>query len=197
MMKKKLLFAATAILPSLPAFADGPTPSAERNWYVEGYGGAAFAPDLSYGTGEFEMENGYNVGGAIGRHLNENWDVEIDVFYAELGYKGFETNINGLSVMFDVIYNFKTGWAIDPYVGGGLGTTRVQYDGENQFPAFTGEEWLVGYQLMGGLIFEVNETLDFFAEYRWHDVTSDAEIENIDDIEYMSHNISAGIRLNF
>jgi opacity protein-like surface antigen len=225
MMKKLLLSsAAAALLLAAPVYADGgpvpeptppapppepapepeyapepapPPPPAESRWYVEGYGGVSFAPDLNYGCCVFEMETGYNFGGAMGAHLSPWWDLEIDVFYANVGYEGFETSLSGLSVMLDLIYNFNTGWAVDPYLGAGLGVTRVRYDGEDQFPAFTGEEWRFGFQFMGGLMFELSESTGLFAEYRYHDVDGDATIEGVEDIEYRTHNVSAGLRFNF
>ncbi|MFP3942710.1 MAG: outer membrane protein [Alphaproteobacteria bacterium] len=226
-IKKLLLSSAAGLLLAAPAFADGgpvpepapptppaepapepepepepappppPPPADEEQFYIEGFGGVSFARDLSYGAAKFEMDTGWNAGGALGAHLNEHWDLEVDVFYSELGYEGFETSISGLSVMLDLLYNFNTGWVVDPYVGAGFGVTRVRYDGANQFPTFTGQEWAFGYQFMGGLMYEVTPIVDLFAEYRFHDIGGDVEIKGVPNIDYETHNISAGIRLNF
>jgi len=232
-LNKLLLPAAAALLLAGPALADGgpvpepppppppaepapepepappppPAPAAfEPSIYVEGEGGVAFAGNLNYGCCEFEMETGYNAGGAFGVHVSPNWDVEMEGFFARMGYGGcaticndtdFETHLSGLSAMVNVIYNFDMGWGVDPYIGVGAGATRIHYDGGEQFPIFTGSDWNFGYQVMAGGMMDITEHVGLFMEYRFHDVTKDATIVGVPNIEYRSHNVSLGVQLTF
>jgi opacity protein-like surface antigen len=182
-------------MPEEPAPEPAPAP-AETMWYAEAYMGASYADELAYGCCDFPMEIGLNGGGAIGGHLTPNVDLEVDVFYSVMGYEGFDTSISGLSFMFNALYNFDTGAFVDPYFGAGIGVTRVRYDGADQFPAFTGHDWQAGYQGMAGLMFHL-DAVDLFIEYRYSGVFNDSTIEGVGNIEYQSHNGSAGFRLNF
>jgi opacity protein-like surface antigen len=179
-----------------------PPPPAESRWYIEGYGGVTFVDELNWtGFGspptDYSMDTGYNFGGAIGAHLSPWWDLEVDVFYATMGYECCDTDVSGLSVMLDLIYNFNTGWAVDPYLGAGMGVTRVHYDGIG-WNGVEGSEWRFGFQFMGGLMFEISESIGLFAEYRYHDVDGDADVApQVSEVEWRSHNASAGLRFNF
>jgi len=200
-----LVFTGSALADGGPVAEPPPPPAPaafERSVYIEAEGGIAFASDLFWsppaGFGAtWVMDTGYNVGGAFGVHLSPNWDVEIEGFYANVGYEVSDSNISGLSAMVNVLYNFDTGWGIDPYLGAGLGATRVYYDRQIAPVGWSGGDWGFGYQVMGGVMMHVSPSLGIFVEYRFHDVTSDAEIPSGVIAEYQTHNVSGGVQFTF
>lgn len=165
--------------------------------YIEAYGGLSLSDDLSYGCCDFETDEKYNLGGTLGAHVAPRWSVELDVFHAQLDYVGYTSNISSLSVMVNVIHTFNQVGPLHPYVGVGLGATEVNYDGADQFPAFSGEEWTEGYQLMVGGRKQINSELSIFGEYRYNDIFDSVTIKSADNIDIHSHNFSIGLRYDF
>ena len=186
-MKKIILAAALMLGLSTTAFA--------QQYYVEGFGGATFAPDLEYGCCEFEMDNGFNVGGSFGTNVN-GFDVEGEIFYSRSDYADYDTNINGLALMVNVLYGFPIANTVEGYVGGGIGGVKVEYDGENDFPSFTGDDWVFGWQLIGGVMYPLANNVSLFGEYRYQQA-SDADIQGVSNVEYRGHHLSIGVRAAF
>ncbi len=174
--------------------------------YVEALVGYSDSESVSYGCCDFEIETGSNFGATLGYELHGGWALEVETLYAHLEYGGcvtvcaetdFQSSVNGLSIMANLVYEFDTDWFADPYVGVGLGATRIEYDGAQQFPAYSGEEWTEGYQIMIGGIRQVSERMSVFAEYRRNDVFSGVMIKTVDNIDIQSDSFSVGARLDF
>ena len=184
---KKVIFAAALMLGlSSTAFAN--------QYYLEGFGGLTVNPDLGYDDSDFEMDTGYNVGGAFGTTVNE-FDVEGEIFYTESDYEGYNSNVNALSVMVNLVYGFPVANTVEGYVGAGLGGVNVEYDGGSNFSSFTGDEWVFGGQIFGGILVPVGENISLFGEYRYQHA-ADAEIQGL-DVEYRGHHFSVGVRATF
>jgi len=191
-MSVKSLFLSAAAVLALAVPATAGEPGASR-YYVEGAGGVAFSGDVQVNGTDGEVDTGWNVGGAAGMYVTPNLGVELDVFYNDRAAACCsDDKINALSFMVDAVYGFNPDGFVNPYLGVGLGTVRVEgVDGSN-----SESDWKFGYQAMAGVMLNVSETVGVFAEYRFHDAVGDAEVLGV-DLGYNSHNASAGLRLNF
>lgn len=171
-------------------------PAKVSNYYFEVLGGASFSPDLDYDGSDFEMDSGHNYGASFGKSITDRLDVEVEAFYTESGYKGFDTNVNSLALNLNVIYNFPVSEKFTPYLGAGIGATLGEYDGEDQFPTFTGDEWRAGFNAVAGVRYLLTEKLDLFAELRYSDTFGDIKAASA-NLETKSYDVSLGLRFKF
>ncbi|MFP4003768.1 MAG: porin family protein [Alphaproteobacteria bacterium] len=186
-VRNLFLSAAAVFVLAVPAAASAP-----GGFYAEAAGGVTFT-DLEINGFDEDMETGWNIGGAVGTHVTPNLAAELDIFYNDAGLECCSgESLNTLSFMLDAIYGFNPDGFVNPYLGAGVGTVRLEgVDG-----SFSDSDWKFGYQAMAGLLLNVSQTVGVFAEYRFHDAVGDADIFNV-DVGYQSHNASAGIRVNF
>lgn len=182
----------------LGALAAAPVAQADIVDFAKVSAGLTMSPDLGYGpTNTYEMENGLNVGGEFGWELNGiadgNFSVGIDLFYTSQDYTGFQTSLESFSVMVNGTYICSYFTSVRPYAGIGFGMVDVHYDGDTQFPTFSGSELVFGYQAQLGLLIPIATDLDLSVGYRYQGA-SDADIQ-ARDVEYQSHSASIGIRV--
>jgi opacity protein-like surface antigen len=188
-----LVSSAFAGEPTAPVTEDAGLSLAGLPFYVEVFGGTTSTPNLSYSSTDYNMDTGYNVGGAVGTALNQRVDVEFEAFYAETSYKSYDDRLSNLSLMFNVFYNQPLIANIVGYVGAGAGPTQVKYSTSSDSNA----DWTFAYQLIAGVRYPVTENIDIFAEYRFSDLTTDAELFGDTDVEFTSRNVSIGARYKF
>lgn len=184
-MKKLLLAAAAALALAPAALASDGAPGA---WYIKGQGGLVWEPDLGFGGADFEMDQGYNLGAAIGTNLTPNLALEGDLFYTSSEYSCCGTDLSALSLMPALIYTFDTNSQIRPFLGAGIGAVNVMYDGPPN-----GEEWAFGYQLLGGVAVPISDRVDFFAQYRWQQA-NDVDFPFAGGVEYRANAVSVGLK---
>jgi opacity protein-like surface antigen len=180
--------AVAAIVVSQQAHADG--------MYVSIFGGADFQADESdrLGTVPFidydsDSDTGFALGGAIGAGL-DNWAkglrAELEVSYRRRGL-GFdfitsgthshtgvvEANQSSFAIMANAWYDIDMGWKVTPYVGGGIGWARSQFEAHVSNSNFTqttddvnsGFAWQLGV----GLNYQVDAGVDVGLGYRYVD----------------------------
>jgi opacity protein-like surface antigen len=117
------------------------------NWYVGVAGGLNFMQTSTSGGVVSEMDDGWSGTVSLGFRPYVNGSV-FDNVRLELAatYAAASSNINGLessalSPMLNVYYDFRRGATVRPYIGAGLGMTRVEYEDDNQyFAGFLQEE---------------------------------------------------------
>ncbi len=153
-------------------------------WYVKGFGGATFLQDsdvdlFSGGSrvarGDIEFDTGYTAGAAVGADLSPNFALELEYAYRRADVDRFRvegTDLDGGSgrsdsFMLNALYSFDglgaTGqWR--PYVGGGVGTTRIRIDVEDDTYE---RDWVLGYQLIGGVAYDITPNWSLNGEVRW------------------------------
>jgi OmpA-OmpF porin, OOP family len=189
-MSVKNLFLSTAAVFVLAAPAAA---SQAGGFYAEAAGGVTFGTDIEIDGFDADMETGWNIGGAVGTHITPNLAAELDIFYNDRGLECCsDDSLNTLSFMANAIYGFNPDGFMNPYLGAGIGTVRVEgVDGGG-----SDSDWKFGYQVMAGVLLNVNKAFGVFAEYRFHDAVGDAELFG-SDVSYHSHNMSGGIRVNF
>ena len=173
----------------------GKEPVSCNQYYFEFFGGISFPPDLEYNGIEYPLDEGYNVGAAVGFALNDKVDLEFEVFYDDTEYTGFGDSISNLALMFNAFYNIPLTQKLTGYVGAGVGAFDVSYDNCPQ-TTIPGNEWLLGYQFIGGVRYAITDCIDVFTEYRYLAGGNETYIGGVEE-EYRSNDVSAGVRFNF
>lgn len=188
-MKKFALAAAFAVVFIVPVKADVVD-------YAELYGGVTQDPDLGAPPpNEFEMDVGFNVGGALGWNLSPLFSVEVDFFYTDSDFKGFDESVESFSAMVNGFYHIDMGSSWRPYVGAGAGVVQVKETDRVLNDSDT--DSVFGYQAMVGVLRNVDNNIDWLVEYRYQGA-EDATVSVPTPFtqEYSSHNLSTGFRIN-
>jgi opacity protein-like surface antigen len=128
--------------------------------------------------GSIDYDTGYLLGAAVGYAVTPNVAVELEYAYRNadatlresLSLPGedkqnFSENgtVTSNAVMVNGLYRFDpmgAAGAVQPYLGGGIGGVKVDFDGDK-----TGTEF--AYQLMGGVSYALNPNWSLYGEARW------------------------------
>jgi len=160
-----------------------------RDYYVEFHLGQslngedslqAMAGDLPAGTAEVDYETGFHSGFAVGKRFGERWRLEGEYLYRtdELGFAEFsdgtlfeEGDYSSVVVSANAYYDFPDLLKESPrdlyfYLGAGLGWVQeVDIDFESgEEISFESDDF--GYQLIGGLRWEITPRWSLDFEYR-------------------------------
>lgn len=179
-MKKLVAAAVLAAFAAVPAQADVLD-------YAELIGGVTQSPDLEFGGFDYEMEPGFNVGGSFGWNFG-NVAVGADFFFTSANYDGYSTSLESFSTLVTATYFFDMG-GCRPYIGAGVGGIHVAYVDTDPSDA----EWAFGYQGHAGVAIAIDNKLDLVIGYRYQGA-EDVTLYTSTEVEYQSHNLSAGLR---
>ncbi len=108
-------------------------------------------------------------------------------------------DVDAYSGIANVFYDFNVGGGIEPYIGGGLGMTRVSLSGVGPFGAqsINDDDWGLAVQAGAGLAIPLNNRLKFTADYRFMSVRgleyTTSGGTNV-DAEYDDHAVFIGLR---
>ena len=182
--------------------------SAVRGWYLSGNIGIhhPMDSDLS-GTGvssSAEIDQGLAGLAAFGFDFGEHWRAEFETGYRESDLD----NISGtaatgdaeaLSGIANVFYDFNLGGGIEPYLGAGLGMTRVSLDGASPIggSSITDDDWGFALQAGAGLAIPLNRRLKLTADYRYmsvRDLNYTSAAGTSIDADYDDHAVFIGLR---
>lgn len=169
--------------PERTASSNHPTP-ADGPWHLSASFGGGWAMDSEFAD-SLDNLDAFSLGGvfslALERRLSRRWalaleaawrqnDLEVLDFGDPLGEFGASGEVKSTSLSVNGIYQFRPEQAIRPYLGFGVGLTRISLD------AITlGEQYLddkdtaPAFQLIGGANIAMTDRLDFLAEIRtWY-----------------------------
>ncbi|WP_322888914.1 MULTISPECIES: outer membrane beta-barrel protein [unclassified Yoonia] len=166
-----------------------------QSFSYEFYLGAAIdltADGLEYTDVDYPLDNGSAFG--LGAYTDQFGGVELglDLMVTDRRYTDFESGLKSVSLMAMGRYpvaRFATG---DAYVGAGLGAIRVEYDGADFAPAFTGDEITAGGQISLGTRFGLG-TGQGFVEFKYQTAFDTVEIVG-ETIEYNTSALVVGYR---
>ncbi len=187
-----------------------------EGFYASGYGGLNLAlisdvDDSRQGIDEISYDPGFVVGGTFGYKFSFQMRLEGDLSYRRNQVDEFEIlgrsqsgdgNVNSTAFLVNAFYDFDNNSRWTPYVGGGVGLARVEWDGVEASGGarLDDDVYLGAAQLGGGVAFRVTENFDLTADYRAF-ATGIAEIDdqNGDEVEidYVSSSIIFGVRVRF
>ncbi len=211
MQTYRILLAAAAVL---LAGAGG---ASAQSFYVGAYGGVNYGHEsdvLVDGIGGINMATdiGYAVGGFVGYDFGNSFRVEGELAYRrnalnEMSQGGLamamEGYVSSTALMVNGLYDFDSGSALTPYIGGGVGVAQfsvrdamfvdIPDTPTNQ------DDTVFAYQFIAGVGYELSPTLTLFADYRLFG-TMDPEFtddgETI-EVSYLNSSIMVGISTSF
>lgn len=185
-----------------------------RGAYVEFRGGAAFLEDSDTDANanlptSIDFDTGYTAGAAIGygfsdtrRYGSGPWNnirIEAEVAYSEndLDAGGGNRELSTFAYMGNIYYDFPTGTKWTPFIGGGVGVARVEFDGAG---LSDDDDTVLAYQARAGVAYQFSSNITGTLGYRFFD-TLDPDLADSAgagfDSEYRSHAIEVGLRLTF
>jgi opacity protein-like surface antigen len=203
-----LLFAFVA-----SAQAQGQDP---KLWYVAGGLGATWYDDLTIsgaGPGQLDMDTGYTGNVSIGRYLDDIrvLRLEVEGIYARADFNNFGGakaggSLDNTSLMVNFLYDIQTGTPWVPFLGGGIGYSRV---GMNNLSAAGGptlvdsSDNVFAYQFKGGVAYQFDPAWAVTVAYRYFATDnlsftgSPANPGTVSTGGTRSHNAEVGFRFNF
>lgn len=190
-----------------------PTASAQdtllRGPYIGAGGGINFWPedsDLDSNEAEFEDWD-WAAAGQLGYAFGNGFRAE-----AEFGYRPNDvdsvTNVPGasgdfetMSFMANLLYDFRTGWPVTPYVGVGLGAARVKADGVSPAPGVTIDDSAYEFAFQGLLGVSYNLTPNWalkmdYRHLRVPNINFDSSAGSVDS-DYATNEVMIGFRYTF
>ena len=211
-----------------PAMAENPVSSAPSggDWYVSVFTGGSSLQGVStesrssyYGytysnsyTANFS--NGFVLGGTVGKRINENLRVEVELSYgrykaSSYSYDGYGSytatgDLSATYLLANVWYDIPTSGKFTPYIGGGVGVARVtadtSFDG-NPFGYGPGGTKLA-FQVGAGFSYPVAKNMALDVGYRYRSVRGIDFDDNygsgvFDDGDVNTHSLQVGLRIGF
>jgi opacity protein-like surface antigen len=184
-------------------------------WYVTAGAGATFYDDMTFSgavVGDISMDTGYSGNVAVGRFMDDEraLRLEFEGIYSQADINnsaGFKTggDISNGSVMFNFIYNIHTDSPWVPYIGGGLGYSRVTINNLSDTATGTilvdGSDNAFAYQFRAGVAYKFNPDWALTLAYRYIATenlgfaTTAPGTANSEGTK--SHNAELGFRFNF
>jgi opacity protein-like surface antigen len=187
---------------------------------VAGFTGAVFADEADADAtvfttelkGDQSFDPGFVVGGAGGYKFDFGLRLEGEIAYRRNGFDDFSGTPTGgdlgaTSLMANIWYEFDTGTALHPFIGGGLGAAIIDVD-DFTFGSVglrSDSQTAFAYQVGAGLAYDLSDNVTLTAEYRFfvaQDITAEDVIEIVDTVplgirdkfDYQAHAVMLGIR---
>ena len=186
------------------------------------FGGRAGIDGLGEAFFDFQTNDGYALGTAIGRRLDNGLRREFEFTYRnntigsvtaavpDLGSIGFDLggSVNSYAGMYNLYYDI-TRWQssrLTPYIGGGIGfaftDTNVAFDVFGQPVEIDTETSSFAYQGIAGISYKLKSQVELFSEYRVFGIDEEQLAVTLPglgsgsvDFGGMSHNVFFGARI--
>jgi len=195
---------AFAALTAQPAMAQDGTA------YVSGALGVIDAPSTTVNdttSRSVKFDTGYMGALALGYDYASPWRTEIELARRAVGLDTISsTNASGdlsaTSLMGNVLYDFSSDSPLTPYLGVGVGASRVSMDNASPFGASSINDTDTGLALQGiaGVSYALENNLDLFADYRYfttRNVDMRTRAGNSASFNVDAHSVMIGLRYSF
>jgi opacity protein-like surface antigen len=197
-------------LVSAPAFADGMAQGGAApngGWYAGLFAGAAWPEDWDLNeVDRIEMDTGFAFGGVLGKQVQDNVRVELEVSNwnadgdCTIGKCGIlALDMDTLSVLGNAWVDIPVESTLTPYVGAGLGVSWVELSGDGLSDTGTGFTW----QLGAGVRADLSPTVTVDIGYRYKSAAMDSDDFNgfgglsSRDFDARAHVLQAGLNYRF
>jgi opacity protein-like surface antigen len=188
--------------------------------YVGGFGGAVFGVDaegeapLLVGNPslDFDPDGQYALGLVFGARVAPNLRAEVELSYSNsdvdktstvLNVIAADGDLSSTSLLINGWYEFETNSSWRPYVGGGIGYTKVDADIDTapSFSTFNDSDGGFSYQIGFGVTFPVGQSGTVDIGYRYRETPNlnlvSANDTAFDDIDFKSQTLQIGYNYRF
>ena len=189
-----------------------------QSFYAGAYGGVNYGheSDVSVdGVSGYNIDTdiGYTVGGFVGYDFGNSFRLEGELSYRRNGLDSFslggssvpmEGDASALALMMNGLYDFDSGSALTPHIGGGVGVARFSVIDARPVgipdPPTSEDDTVFAYQFIVGVNYELSPTSTFFVDYRLFG-TTDPEFTNtsgeVIELSSLSSAVLFGISASF
>ena len=218
-LKSRIAYAHILAVLSFPAAAQ----DVSQGPYVGFGAGMSFLSDSDFSSdaasalgvdAEVDFDTGYALSGALGYRFANGFRVEGEVGYRHHDVDGetvtgpggsitgnIDDDVTSLSFMANAYRDFQTESGVIPYLGIGLGFSRVELGGGNEtingatahIPSDS--DTVFAYAAMAGVSVPVAESTSLSVEYKY--LGADEPHLNGGDYEYDSHTFGAKLSYSF
>ncbi|GMQ76773.1 MAG: outer membrane beta-barrel protein [Gammaproteobacteria bacterium] len=171
----RILMAGVIFVFATVAQAQGQDP---KLWYVALGTGGAWYEDLDFGGGvSASMDTGFTVNGAFGRYIDDIrvFRLEGEVLYTRSGVGNLggvpaKGTLSNVGLMFNAYYDVRTGSSWRPYFGGGIGYSRVDFDGLSSagVTLVNDSDDVFSWQIKVGVAYEFSPSWAVNVGYRYY-----------------------------
>jgi opacity protein-like surface antigen len=188
-----------------------PAAAGESRLYLSGFMGFNLVPDQDYANaavpvnGEVEYDDApIRFGGALGFRLTNTLRIEAEAGYSSADAASLHTasasgalggQVDVLSLMLNLIYDFKLDWPVVPFVTAGVGVGYFDADFSDGGSGLTqnsaGNDTNLVYQVGGGLKYPVGDALSMTGSYRYFGA-EDLEFDRT-QTDYSAHELRLGL----
>ena len=223
-VRRSVVWAGAIVLGVLLA---GPAPAQDDGWYAGVIGGLNLARDAAYdsGTSTLEADDDKNAGWAVGGVLGYDFQplrLELELMHRDNGIDAIDfADDGGLgggalagtvedvggqvgfnSLMINALYDVDTGGGLTPFVGGGLGLGRANYENitPGGVPLVDDEDAVFALQGIAGVATALTRSLELTASYRYLWSTRSelaAAAGNVVEPRYRAHSFLVGLVYRF
>ena len=219
-------FRKTLIVSSIGLLSAGSSSLTLADKYFSVFGAYTKAKDFDFqvapGTVSTDFDDGYGLGAAFGKRFGlagdkNRWRVEGELSYRSndvdthklnggAALAGSAGKLKSSALMVNVLFDINEPAKVTPYLGAGLGVSKVEADGfgVSAIPnVLDDDDTVLAYQFIAGLGWDVSQKTELFTEYRYFatddpSVTTSAATGAVGtDISYKSNNILLGARFRF
>lgn len=213
MITRSLLLGAVASL----VFVSAASAAGPQGWYIGLEGGGNWIDELDVvvdGTpnGQTSFETGWAALGTVGYGWN-SWRLELEGGYRDNDFDDFNVGggsnllggeLNEISAMMNVVYDWDFSERFGLFVGAGAGADRIDYSNVAGYHGVevSGDEWVFAWQAMGGLNYRLSSRTDLVLAYRYFNAGdtqfSDASgVHTDDNDDLVKHTATIGLRYHF
>jgi OOP family OmpA-OmpF porin len=187
----------------------------KQGWYSGIGAGVNFGQDtdvtLGGTTNTMEFDPGFALSGSVGFGFENQLRPEFEINYRRNtvdqnsgpGSGAPNGFVDSVAFMGNLFYDFDTRSGLTPYIGAGVGGALVSADnaGIVNGTSLNEQPFLLAYQGIAGLSFELSERIDATADYRYF-ATMEPEWKSVggatsDDTSYANHVFMIGLRYVF
>lgn len=173
-------------------------------------------PDGTVQQAHLENEDGWAVLGAIGYRTTSALRGELEIGYRSNSIDtgthkasgisaDIDGDINALTIMANILYDFRNRTAFTPYIGLGLGAVNIEFNdvklAGTQNRLAHADVWAPAAQGIVGVSYKAKKNINLFVNYHFLTALSEPEITNIAgseiDINYETQSLLAGIAFSF
>jgi opacity protein-like surface antigen len=145
-------------------------------FYAKVYGGATAPNVLLWGGDEYDVDQGWIGGAALGISLGNGLSIELDATASSALYTGQDNYVNGATLMANAVFEVPVADMLGVYGGIGVGGVFVEYNAEITDPAFTATGTALGGQILVGVSFDLTDNVSVFGEARYQSAFGDVSV---------------------